>query len=277
MVFLFTGSYRAGVSIHKQLAGRPETVLALEMGGNNPLIVHNSSDISRAILPIIESAYITSGQRCTCARRLLLTPESRPDELLAMLKQAVRNIRIGLPLEEPQPFIGPLIRRHAAENMLAAQASLIAAGAEPLVEGVVSADCPALVSPILLDVTDMPLADEEHFGPMLLVQRCASLSEAVEEAGHTRFGLSLGLISDVREDFEYVVCNARAGIVNWNRQTTGASGRLPFGGVGCSGNHAPSGFYAADYCSYPVASLECERAELDKRSPGLENIPLWRR
>ena len=47
----------------------------------------------------------------------------------------------------------------------------------------------------------------------------------------------------------------RAGVVNWNRPTTGASGALPFGGIGQSGNHRPSGFFAADYCSYPVATL----------------------
>ena len=52
------------------------------------------------------------------------------------------------------------------------------------------------------------------------------------------------------------MAGVNAGVVNWNRQTTGASGKLPFGGVGKSGNHRPSAFFAADYVSYPVASLE---------------------
>ena len=62
----------------------------------------------------------------------------------------------------------------------------------------------------------------------------------------------------------------RAGVVSWNRQTTGASGSLPFGGVGLSGNHHPSGYYAADYCSYPVASLENPKLAMPAQlTPGI--------
>ena len=62
----------------------------------------------------------------------------------------------------------------------------------------------------------------------------------------------------------------RAGVVNWNRQTTGASGKLPFGGVGKSGNHRPAGYFAADYCSYPVASIEAEQLAMPESTlPGI--------
>ncbi len=270
---LFTGSYRAGASLHKQLAGKPEKVLALEMGGNNPLVVHRLSDLAVPVMQIIESAYITSGQRCTCARRLIITEEGQSEVLLPRLVDAIRRIRVGLPFDKPDPFMGTLIRSVAADRMLEAQSALIARGAISLLKMDRVQGHGALLSPGLLDTTGIALDDEEHFGPLLTVQRVKTLDDAIALANETRFGLSAGLLSDSEVDYHYFVDRIQAGIVNWNRQTTGASGRLPFGGIGASGNHAPSGFFASDYCSYPIASLESpslDRSALKKLSPGLE-------
>lgn len=269
---LFTGSYRAGVSLHQLMAGKPEKVLALEMGGNNPLVVHHVSDLSSAVMHIIESAYITSGQRCTCARRLIITESSHPERLLSKLASAVQDIRVGLPFDQPQPFMGTLIRPAAAARMLAAQASLVDRGARPIVSMQVDSGNAALLTPGLIDVGDGQLEDEEHFGPLLTVIRVPSFDAAIDAANATRFGLAAGLLSDSSNDYHYFCDRVRAGIVNWNRQTTGASGRLPFGGIGASGNHAPSGYFAADYCAYPVASLESQRLSevTSKVLPGLE-------
>ncbi|EMK5512630.1 aldehyde dehydrogenase family protein, partial [Acinetobacter baumannii] len=86
----------------------------------------------------------------------------------------------------------------------------------------------------------------------------------------TRFGLSVGLVSPKRELFDDLLIEARAGIVNWNKPLTGASSAAPFGGVGASGNHRASAFYAADYCAWPMASLESESLTLpEKLSPGI--------
>ena len=271
---LFTGSYRAGASLHKLLAGHPEKILALEMGGNNPLIVHKSSNLASAALQVIESAYITSGQRCTCARRLILTEASEPDRFLKILVAAIHSIRVGLPFDEPTPYMGTLIRARAAQNMLAAEADLVARGGRALVAMQSLPASPALLSPGLIDATGMQLDDVEHFGPLLCVQRVSDLSAAIRLANSTRFGLAAGLLADSAEDYRIFVDHIRAGIVNWNRQTTGASGRLPFGGVGLSGNHMPSGFFASDYCAYPVASLEASQLPSlnQKLSPGLEGV-----
>ncbi|MCC6511199.1 MAG: succinylglutamate-semialdehyde dehydrogenase [Pirellulaceae bacterium] len=269
---LFTGSYRAGASLHKLLGGHPEKVLALEMGGNNPLVVHGVADTAGAVMQIIESAFITSGQRCTCARRLIVTESAQPDRLLKSLSSAIGAITVGLPFDEPKPFMGTLIRPVAAERMLAAQAQLMTSGGRVLNEMHGLPASAALLTPGLIDVTDLLLEDVEHFGPMLCVTRVDTLEDAVQVANGTRFGLAAGLLADNQDDYLYFVERIRAGIVNWNRQTTGASGRLPFGGVGASGNHAPSGYFAADYCAYPVASLESERipTATAKMSPGLE-------
>jgi succinylglutamic semialdehyde dehydrogenase len=118
------------------------------------------------------------------------------------------------------------------------------------------------LKPGLIDVTNMsPRADTEFFGPLLQVICVKSFDDAIEEANNTKYGLSAGLISDRPEFFEKFRTQVRAGIINWNRQTTGALSKLPFGGIGLSGNHRPSGYFAADYCSYPVASIEVPRPE----------------
>lgn len=271
---LFTGSYRAGASLHKLLGGQPEKILALEMGGNNPLVIHKSSNLASAALQVIESAYITSGQRCTCARRLIITQQSQPERFLKTLTAAIQAIRVGLPFDDPSPYMGTLIRAAAADRILTAQESLIDRGGKALVTMQRMPASPALLSPGIIDVTELVLDDVEHFGPMLCVQLAHDFHEAVRMANRTRFGLAAGLLADSEDDYHYFVDHIRAGIVNWNRQTTGASGRLPFGGVGLSGNHMPSGYFASDYCAYPVASLEASQLPppTNKVSPGLEGV-----
>ncbi len=86
--------------------------------------------------------------------------------------------------------------------------------------------------------------------------RYPDFEAAIAEANNTRYGLAAGLLSDSQARYEHFWLHSRAGIVNWNRQLTGAASSAPFGGVGASGNHRASAYYAADYCAYPVASLE---------------------
>ena len=271
---LFTGSRRVGVSLHKLLAGQPEKVLALEMGGNNPLVVHGADNMRAAALTTILSAFITSGQRCTCARRLIVSGSATYRRMVEQLQELIPKIVVGLPLDEIQPFMGPLIHLQAADNMLAAQRESVAAGGELLVEMQRSSRSRALLTPGLIAAAGMTsIEDCEHFGPLLMVEPAEDLDDAIRLANHTRFGLSAGFIGDKAEDFHHFLHRVRAGVINWNRQTTGASGKLPFGGVGLSGNHQPSGYFAADYCSYPVASLESHTlSETSGNVPGL-NVP----
>lgn len=269
---LFTGSHRVGASLHRLLAGQPHKVLALEMGGNNPLVVHGCQDYRGAAITSILSAYITSGQRCTCARRLIITGEDAYRQLTQLLREMIPKIRVGLPFDEQQPFMGTLIHATAAEKMLAAQQEMLSTGGEALVTMRPSDRSPALLTPALIAVpADQQIDDCEHFGPMLLVQQAADLDQAIQLAGQTAFGLSAGFIGERVEDYHYFLHRVRAGVINWNRQTTGASGKLPFGGVGNSGNHHPSGYFAADFCSYPVASLEShDLADAQNAVPGID-------
>lgn len=271
---LFTGSHRVGTMIHRRLAGKPEKILALELGGNNPLIIHETENVSGAAITTILSAYITSGQRCTCARRLIVVGSDLHSTIVQQLEKLLPQVLVGLPLDAQQPFMGPLIHSSAAEELLAAQGSLETSGGQVVVPLQVQEQCEALLSPGLVNVDkNAILEDTEHFGPLLTIQAVDDLDEAIELANRTRFGLSAGFIGDRVEDFHYFLHRIRAGVVNWNRQTTGASGKLPFGGVGSSGNHQPSGYFASDYCSYPMASLESHSLSDDTSSvPGLEHL-----
>jgi succinylglutamic semialdehyde dehydrogenase len=269
----FTGSAGVGKAMRRALADHPEKILALEMGGNNPLIVHEASDTSAAVYHTIQSAFLTAGQRCTCARRLIVPIGFDGDVLIDALTRATRDIQVGPFTNDPEPFIGPVVNDAAAEKLLSAQARLLERGGKSLVEMRSLNGRPAMLSPGIIDVSgiaDRARADEELFGPLLQIIRVADFDAALVEANRTAYGLSAALFSDNRLLYEKFYRVIRAGVVNWNRPTTGASGTLPFGGIGLSGNHRPSGYYAADYCSYPVASMEAEKLELPaKLAPGI--------
>ncbi|WP_087017593.1 succinylglutamate-semialdehyde dehydrogenase [Thaumasiovibrio subtropicus] len=269
---LFTGSAHTGHLLHQQFAGQPGKMLALEMGGNNPLVVSSHcGEVDAVVYTIIQSAFISAGQRCTCARRLYLPNGEIGDAIVSRLVQATKAIQIGGPFDEPAPFMGPQISSVAADGIMAAQQRLLELGAAPLLSA--ERGVGAVVTPSILDVSAIEtLPDEEYFGPLLQVVRYTALSEAVELANNTRFGLSAGLISTDDSEWDFFVQHIRAGIVNRNRQLTGASGDAPFGGPGASGNLRPSAYYAADYCAYPMASMEGETPLMPtQRSPGLEN------
>lgn len=266
----FTGSSRTGHFLNQQFAGDPGKILALEMGGNNPLIVGAVADQRAAIHDTVQSAWLSAGQRCTCARRLFVPNGAAGNAFVAALVAAATNIRIGAYDDAEQPFMGSLISVAAAGQLLAAQQRLIERGAKVLLEMQRLPLGDAFLSPGLLDVTGIDLPDEEDFGPLLKLIRYDTLDDAITQANHTRYGLSAALLSDRPEDWALFYRRIRAGIVNWNRQTTGASSAAPFGGVGASGNHRASAFYAADYCAYPVASITAPKSELPAQlAPGL--------
>ncbi|MHC5350794.1 succinylglutamate-semialdehyde dehydrogenase [Metapseudomonas furukawaii] len=259
----FTGSSRTGNLLHQQFAGRPDKILALEMGGNNPLVVDEVADVDAAVYTIIQSAFISAGQRCTCARRLLVPVGAWGDALLARLVAVAASIQVGAFDAQPAPFMGSVISLDAARHLLKAQEQLIAKGANALLAMTQPLETAALLTPGILDVTAVTeRPDEEFFGPLLQVIRYDGFDAAIAEANATQYGLAAGLLSDSAERYQRFLIESRAGIVNWNKQLTGAASSAPFGGVGASGNHRASAYYAADYCAYPVASLESETLAL---------------
>lgn len=267
----FTGSSRTGNLLHEQFGGRPEKILALEMGGNNPLVVEEVADLDAAVYTIIQSAFISAGQRCTCARRLLVPQGPWGDRLLERLVGVCANLVVGAFDQQPPPFMGSVISLHAAQALLDAQAQLLSRGAVALLAMTQPQAGAALLTAGILDVSGVAeRPDEELFGPLLQVVRYADFAAAITEANATQYGLAAGLLSDSEARYREFWLHSRAGIVNWNKQLTGAASSAPFGGVGASGNHRASAYYAADYCAYPVASLEVAQVALPATlSPGV--------
>ncbi len=266
----FTGSAATGLALHRKFAGRPEVILALEMGGNNPLIVSEVADFDAAALLIIQSAFPTAGQRCTCARRLIVVENEDLPAILNRLTERIRALKVGYPGGVEDVFCGPVIHNRAADRVLSVQEALVRSGGTALVPVTRPNAAKPLLRPGLIDVTNVPQReDEEVFGPLLQLIRVPDFAAAIAEANATRFGLAAGLISDRRDLWEKFLRRVRAGVVNWNRPLTGASSAAPFGGVGASGNHRPSAYYAADYCAYPVSSIELDAVRAPTPLPGL--------
>ncbi|MEO1310647.1 MAG: succinylglutamate-semialdehyde dehydrogenase, partial [Pseudomonadota bacterium] len=194
---LFTGGVDAGLALHRQFAGRPDVMLALELGGNNPLVVWETVDAEAAAYAIVQSAYLTAGQRCTCARRLILPTGDAGDRIVEALAAMIDRIRIGAPYDDPDPFMGPVINDAAADRVVNVAADLVAAGGVAIRTPTIAEQSRAFVTPGLIDVTAVvERKDEEVFGPLLQVIRVKTFNAAIDEANDTRFGLSAGLIAD---------------------------------------------------------------------------------
>lgn len=267
---LFTGSATTGAAIHRAFGGRPEVILALEMGGNNPLVVWEVRDVAAAAALVVQSAYVSAGQRCSCARRLIVPASSVGDRVVRATAELAARVRVGCWDDEPQPFMGPLINQAAAARVLAAQANLTASGATPVLScRGIAGRSGAFLTPGLLELGTAVAPDEEVFGPLLTVRRAQDFADAIAIANDTGFGLSAGLVADDAALYPRFADEVRAGVMAFNRPTTGASSALPFGGPGRSGNHRPSAWYAADYCAYPVASQEADSV-VAPETPGLD-------
>lgn len=268
---LFTGSCQTGVSLHRQFGGQPGKMLALEMGGNNPLVVWDIKDIDPAVHHTIFSAFVSGGQRCTCARRLIVQTGAVGDAFVKRLVEVASKLVVGKSDAEPAPFMGPVVSSKIAERLVGAYHELLAKGGTSLLAMKHLQANTGFVSAGIVDVTQASgIADEEWFGPLLQIFRVDDFAQAMKIANNTQFGLAAALLSDDAALWQRFQLEARAGVVNWNRPTTGAASSAPFGGIGQSGNHRPSAYYAADYCAYPVASIENSVLELPaKLSPGM--------
>jgi succinylglutamic semialdehyde dehydrogenase len=261
-VFL-TGSRAAGRAIGRQLGGRTDVLLALELGGNNPIVV-TDVDPAAAASVVSLSAFVSAGQRCTCARRAIFVESELTASQIDALVDRTRSLRVGLPLDDPAVQVGPLISESAAHGLGETYERLLRLGCRALEPMVTDSRRGNLVRPAIVDATPLTeqqreeLGEMEWFGPLLVIERVADFETAIQSAARTPYGLAASLLGGTRSMFDRFVGRVGAGVVNWNRPTTGAAGSLPFGGLGDSGNHRPAGFYAIDFCNDPVASLESE-------------------
>lgn len=257
---LFTGSYSTGRVIQQACLDHPHKMLALEMGGKNVAVVLDDADLSQALAGVLQGAFLTTGQRCTATSRVLVHKRCF-DRFVDALVGATRELIPGDPWKDDTAF-GPLANRPAFERFLRLRQNAVAHGLEPLVPGR-TLEGGAFVTPsvhLLPDgKTDAPgYLDEELFGPDLCIERIDDDDHAIARIRESPFGLSNAVFTARTDRFERFFRETKSGLLNHNRSTNGASGKLPFGGVGKSGNQRPAGIDAVRYTTFPVAILRAE-------------------
>lgn len=278
---LFTGSWPVGRRIMEANLDRPGRILALEMGGNNAAVILPDADLKQAVIECVRCAFITAGQRCTCTRRLIVHKDVAHTVIPAIAK-AASNLVIGEPTAAHPVFMGPVITEQARKGILDAQAALAKAGGEVMMP-CSPVEMPGngwYISPGMMKVDRFTLdqgkagSDVEIFGPFLRVSIADNLEDAIQQANATRYGLAASIFTKNRQAIDTFLAHARAGCVNVNTGTAGASSKLPFGGLGQSGNHRPAGAFSLDYCAYPVAGM-IEQGAASLISPGMRFEDGW--
>lgn len=270
---LFTGSYEVGLKIKQDTLEQYWKILALEMGGKNSTVVWSDTDLEKAVYETIVGAYMTTGQRCSCTSKVILHKSIR-DKFIENFHETAKKLSIGHWSENP--FMGPLISQDAVDKYQRFQEIAKREGAECLMRGkpLDLKHQGFYVTPSIHLVSkynkESTYQKNEIFGPNVAIYTVDEIDEAIEIVNAGGFGLAMAIFTKDKSLYEKVLLDARVGLLNWNRTTNGASSRMPFGGIGKSGNDRPSGHFAIQYCTVPVASLE-DLGQLDKNKllPGV--------
>lgn len=256
---LFTGSYEVGLKIKQETLNHYWKILALEMGGKNATVVWKDTDMDKAIYETLVGSYMSTGQRCSCTSRIIVH-EDIADEFTDRFYEAAKKLTIGHWSENP--FMGPLINAQAVEKYVRFQEIANRENCESLMRGK-QLDLKYkghYVTPSIHLVKKFDpnsvYQKSEIFGPNVAVYRTRDFDETMKIVNSTGYGLVMALFTKDKALYEKALVEARVGLLNWNRTTNGASSRLPFGGMGKSGNDRPSAHFAVQYCTIPMASLE---------------------
>ncbi len=263
---------------------RPELLTALEMGGKNACVVLDDASLRQAVHEVTVGGYLSAGQRCTGTERVLVH-RKLADRFIDALARCARELPFGSP-EDPAVFAGPLATAAALAKLEGALEAARKAGAEPVVPGQRlpgGSYRTASVHRLPDGVHHVPgYTDTEIFGPDLSVEVIDSDEEAIAILEASPYGFANAVFTGSAERFERIYAGTRSGILNRNRSTNLASSKLPFGGVGKSGNYRPAGAWAHRNVMAPVAVLEnplgavTPHAQLARLLPAFDLDPLER-
>ena len=263
---LFTGSWAAGRALAEATLDQPGKLLALEMGGKNAMIVCADADLALAVSEAALSICSTTGQRCSSLSRIFVA-ESLCDAFGERLARVLAGVRSGAPLDEGV-FMGPLVSEAAHARLVRYRALATEAGGERV--PIASTERAAA----LRGARPRPLPRRAPAAPLPprrdLRARSRSLPgrrPRLRDRRRERLRLRPRRVRHdaARAHYEHAIGRIRTGVLNWNRGTIGASGRLPFGGGRRSGNDRPAGIFATLYCTAPQAHLESEAASIRSR------------
>ncbi|MFO0962841.1 MAG: aldehyde dehydrogenase family protein [Phycisphaerales bacterium] len=265
---LFTGSWPVGRRILEANLDRPGRMVALEMGGSNAAVVLPDADLRQAVIECVRCAYLTTGQRCTCTRRILVHADVA-ERFIPAFQRCASTLVVG-PGDAATPvFMGPLVTQQARESSLQFQRALAARGGRVLLESTAMDGPGWFVTPGLVQLQRFERAhDCENFGPVAQIAVVDSLEDAIAQSNASDFGLAASIFTRDADAQAQFLRGVRAGCINFNCGTAGASGKLPFGGLGRSGNLRPAGAAMLDSCVAPVASM-IERGDAATVAPGM--------
>jgi succinylglutamic semialdehyde dehydrogenase len=252
---LFTGSWPVGRKILEANLDRPGRIIALEMGGNNPAVVLNDANFKQAVIECVRAAYATTGQRCTCTRRIIVQ-SGIADRFIAAFAKTASTLVVGPGRSESPVFMGPVVTEEAANAAIEFQSDLAKRGGKVILDAT-RPDMPGhFVSPGLVEVDRFSIEyDRECFGPIAQVSVVDTLDDAIEQANATEYGLAASIFTTDDASYERFFREVNSGCINRNCGTAGASSKLPFGGWGKSGNHRPAAVFSVEYCAYPIANM----------------------
>ncbi|MBU3102577.1 NADP-dependent glyceraldehyde-3-phosphate dehydrogenase [Clostridium gasigenes] len=245
----FTGSTEVGKRISKITSMVP---LLMELGGKDAAIVLEDADLELTANNIIAGAYSYSGQRCTAVKRVLVV-DKLADELVKKLKEKIGKITVGNPLEADADVV-PLISAKAADFVCELIEDAREKGADLVIGGNREGN---LIYPTLFDnvTTDMRLAWEEPFGPVLPIIRVKDMDEAIEIANRSEYGLQSSIFTENIDNAFYVADKLEVGTVQVNNKTERGPDHFPFLGVKSSGMGTQGIRYSIESMSRPKATV----------------------
>ena len=244
----FTGSTEIGTRISKLTSMVP---LLMELGGKDAAIVLKDADLDVAANNIVSGAYSYSGQRCTAVKRILVVEEVA-DKLVEKVKAKVEKLKVGNPLDGAE--VVPLIDNKSADFVWNLIEDAKDKGAHLLVGGKREEN---LIYPTLFDhvTTDMRLAWEEPFGPVLPIIRVKDKDEAIEIANNSEYGLQSSVFTENINEAFYVADKLEVGTVQVNNKTERGPDHFPFLGVKASGIGTQGIRYSIEAMSRPKATV----------------------
>ncbi|MDE0092084.1 MAG: aldehyde dehydrogenase family protein [Oligoflexia bacterium] len=251
---LFTGSYEVGQKIKETVIKDFSKILVLEMGGYNSALIWESADLDLAVEETLKGCFWTAGQRCSSTSQIILHKKIAK----AFIKKFVAEAqKIQSDHWSKNSFMGSLIDSKAMKRFFSLQKDIEQRGGQILLKGKqILKDKGYYVSPGLYKMTfdkNSSFGTKENFTPQVICYETKSLEQALEIIHHSGYGLSLSVFSRNKKVQEEISQRAKVGLINYNLSTVGASGYLPFGGLGKSGNDRPAGAFAIDFCVTPLA------------------------
>lgn len=263
----FTGSKDVGLEILKSTHQDLTKIVALELGGKNPGILHHDANLDVAMEELLKACYLTSGQRCT-STSIIAIHESIHEEFIEKFHNYSKKIIVDHPIDyEKEPFMGPLVDQRAVDNYLLFMGMAKREGFEEVMRGkaISKAHNGYYVSPsIHFNKTwkkDSHFLTSEIFGPNCTFITYKDIEEAIEISNSSEYGLAAGVFTADESLFRKCFEEIDAGLINWNRSTCGASPKLPFGGLKNSGNYHPAAVAMIDSCVLQKSSLQMQEVQ----------------